>query len=246
MSFYKKIIPVLMLMILLVSVVRISAQTEDQSAEIKISDTPTLSEISNEFLLAKKGKHDLYSVLGKIASKKDNSVNALNELLFSSMVNEIGRDKAAKEKPDKQYAIMALEAIGTPAAKNVLYTAALRHSDKELRGVALNLFAWNIYYRARNDESEPGKEILHLFINNADDTTYIKAKGKRLGEIAREGIKNWTGEDYGSLPNEHLAIKSKRRNEKLGIEEYRERWWQKNKKNIIWNKETQHFEVKTK
>ncbi|MCU7497120.1 MAG: hypothetical protein HF314_19180 [Ignavibacteria bacterium] len=59
-------------MLILASGGRISAQTVDKSAEIKISDAPGSNEIRNEFLLAKKGKHDVYSVVGKISSKKDN------------------------------------------------------------------------------------------------------------------------------------------------------------------------------
>jgi hypothetical protein len=61
-----------------------------------------------------------------------------------------------------------------------------------------------------------------------------------MGEIARTGIKNWTGKDYGNILPDSLRIKEEK---KLGmtIKEYREEMWQKNMDNIYWNKSDNRF-----
>lgn len=240
MDFYKDIIITVILLLIILNA-DLFCQIANKVNDIKISDIPTSEELNSEFLLATKGKHDPYEVMSKVVSKKDNAIEALDNFLFSQSQLQKPGDTVKIDEPNKQYAIYSLMGIASPKAIQVLYKAAVTHPDKEVKALALRMFAWNMYYKAQNDQNEPDKKILHLLINNADDTTYCSSIRKRIGEISREGIKNWTGEDYGELPLEHEMVKLDDKTPAISIESYREDWWQKNNLKISWNRDTQHF-----
>lgn len=96
----------------------------------------------------------------------------------------------------------------------------------------------NRYYKAAENDNTPDKEILHVLINNADDTTYVESLGESIGKISREGIKNWTDKDYGDVPAGNLANNE---NEGFDVVEYRETMWQQNSNRVSWDKERKKF-----
>lgn len=95
--------------------------------------------------------------------------------------------------------IIALDAIGTKEATEVLFNVAAKHPEAEVRAAAIKSFAYSNYFRIAEGKNKPDKQVLGMLFENADDTTYVETEGKRIGEIAREGIKNWTGEDFGEM-----------------------------------------------
>lgn len=241
-SFKWKNISIIIVFFMLLNV-EIFSQQNINNEDIKISDKPTSAELNNEFLLAKNGKHDVYKVMSKVVSKKDNAVDALDNYLFSQSQLEKPGDTVNIDGLCKQYAIYSLMGIASPKAILVLYKATVTHPDKEVKALALRMFAWNMYYKVQNDQSEPDKNILHLLLNYADDTTYCSSIRKRIGEISREGIKNWTGEDYGVLPKVHETVKLDETSPEISIEAYREQWWKKMYSKIAWNRKTNRFEL---
>lgn len=227
----------------------ITAQVIDNkkdSSEIIISEIPTFDELNTEFTLASTGKHDPFKVIQKIASQKDNAVNSLELFLSPSIQESQDRSSCSIMNNNREFAILALEAIASPSSYKILKNAVQTNPSVEIKGIILRVFAWNMYYRTKNTTNEPDKEILYQLIRNADDTTYVPSIKKLVGEIAREGIRNWTGEDYGELPLEKVVIKSKKNGANIAIEEYREKWWKRNYKKIVWNKNTNHFEISNK
>jgi len=160
------------------------------------------------------------------------------------------KDSTVKITANKQYAVYALDAISSSAAEELLMTAAGSHPDINIRGLALKTVACNIYYRLKNNSMPagnnsltPDKEIVHIMLDNADDTTFVSCCKEAIGKIAREGLKNWTGQDYGDLPNQkNLSVNSM--NASLSMKAYREQWWQNNNSKLNWNSNTGHFELK--
>jgi hypothetical protein len=229
------------------------SQTDIGNAGVQedvISDTPTADEISNLFLLATKGEKDPFKVVALVASKKDKAIPALKEFLSQPVDTAKDKASAAVIQPNKQYAIYTLDAIGTHKAKELLKTVALTHPDLEVRGLAIKTLACNFYYRTKNDEEtgnskglKPDKEIVHILLKNADDTTYVERFNETIGKMAREGINNWTGEDYGEV---FTGSQRKVEENRIGMnfKESRENWWQKNNSKINWNKSTKKFEEK--
>ena len=215
-----------------------------------LSATPTLSEINKLFLLATQGKCDPFRTVLLVASKKDNAIPALKKFLFQPPGPT--KDTSLKEikNPNKQYAIYALDAIGSQSAENALITTAQTNPDMEIRGLALKTLANNFYYRTKNAAEQgiskglqPNKGIVYLLLENADDTTYIAGSNEIMGKIAREGIKNWTGDDLGEIPSYSIRVKEEL---KLGMimKQYRENWWKKNNDKIVWNKNSKKFDTK--
>jgi len=212
-----------------------------------LSTTPTLSEINKLFLFTTQGKRDPFKIVSLVASKKDNAIPALMKFLYQLPESTKDTTLSGIKNPNKQYAIYALESIGSQNAENALITIVQTHPDIEIRGLALRMLANNFYYRTKSEEEQgiskglqPDREIVHLMVENADDTTYVQSCSKMMGEIARTGIKNWTGKDYGNILPDSLRIKEEK---KLGmtIKEYREEMWQKNMDNIYWNKSDNRF-----
>ena len=193
------------------------------------------------------GELDPFEVLPVVIEKGDKVVIALEEFLYAEPIEEENIPNTdsidfTKEKiiPNKVYAILVLDGISTPVAEKKIMHACRNHPDIEVRGTALQILAFNRYYKAQESDKTPNKEILHILINSADDTTYVRSLGEKLGKIARDGIKNWAGQDYGDLPVDNLIAGV---NSDLNIEEYRELLWQENSNRIVWDKERKQFEM---
>lgn len=221
-----------------------------QSMDV-LSSTPTVNEISNLYLLATKGERDPFRIVSLVASKGDNAIPALDGFLFQTNPStQNATPGIIQVLPNKQYALYALDAIGTLKAEQLLMKVAQSNLDNDIRGLALKTLSYNIYFRTKNDETsknssglKPDKELLHVLLQNADDTTYAPNLNETIGKIAREGINNWTGEDYGDLPKTPVKIKAFN-NQEMNIKDYREQWWKNNNSKISWNKNTDHFEMK--
>ncbi len=213
-----------------------------------LSSTPTVSEINNLFLLATKGQRDPFRIVSLVASKGDNAIPALEEFLFQPVDTTKDSTAITKIHPNKQYAIYTLDAIASQNAEELLKTVVLTHPDIDVKGLALKTLAYNVYYRIKNNNSSsqsllPDKDLIHVLLQNADDTNYVNSCNETIGKISREGINNWTGEDYGDLPKNQENVKIAG-NQEINIMQYREQWWQNNNSKINWNKNTNKFEEK--
>jgi len=116
-------------------------------------------------------------------------------------------------------------------------------SNSQLRGAALNSLAESYYYRARQDSLSPDKGVIGLLLQNLDDTTIVKQYGCTVGTIARRGLKNWSGVDYGQIPPDSIRVKEEKR---LGmtLTQFRLQQWQKDEPNSAWDSKTGHFTIK--
>ena len=86
-----------------------------------ISEKPTINEINNLFQLATNGRRVPFRIIALVSSRKDNSVPGLNAFLFTD--NMKIKDSTVKITANKQYAVYALDAIGSAAAEELLINA---------------------------------------------------------------------------------------------------------------------------
>ena len=207
--------------------------------EDTLSAVPTLTEITNLFNLANEGKRDPAIVANEISVKGDNAIPALQMFLFSQSRQKEDTVKSEHSISRKLYAINTLNIIGSVKAEEIIIEAAENFPDKEIRGLALKTLSTSYYIKAINDSTQPNPEILHALFQKVDDTTYVKYCDDQIKEIAREGIKNWTGIKYGKLSNS--AINN---NKIISMKSYNEKWWQSNSSNIVWNQDAKRFERK--
>jgi len=203
-----------------------------------ISEIPSVGEINDLFFLAEQGKRDPFIVATEISARMDNAIPSLQAFLIKSAEQLSDTLNKKKMYADGKYAVYVLDAISSQKAKALLSEIALTHPDKEVRGLAIKALAWNSYNKVEGDSLEPDKELIHVLLKSADDTTYVKECDNRIGNIAREGIKNWTGEDYGNAP------KKNNENSRSNFTSYNEQWWQNNSIKVKWNRSTKRFVVK--
>jgi len=231
------------------------AQTGGQLAPvdttIKLSAKPSVKELTQLFTETTQGLHDPFAAVNLVAAKGNKAVPGLRDFLFNPPVlkttgvtPEGTLDTVDAPPPNRVYAVMALELIGTSAAYQVLSDVAQSETDGEVRGEALKTLAMSFYYKAAEDSlSTPDVQVVHLLLRNTEDTTYVHGFAMRIGDIARKGLKNWTGIDYGDIPTDSVRTDEEKR---LGmtIPQYREQWCQQNSGNLKWSKDTEHFEIK--
>lgn len=222
------------------------AQSENQP--FTLSSNPSALELTQLFTETTEGIHDPFVVLRQISAMGDTVVPSLTTFLLATPTLKVttvdlnGKtDTVSAPPPNRVYGVMALDLIGTPLAYQTLAIVAQSDSDAEVRGTALKTFATSYYFRTQRDSTLPDKETIHLLLRNADDTTYVNECGMRIGEIARTGLKNWTGVDYGDIPPDSVKIKTEK---KLGksMAQYREEWWQQHSVNLKWDKAKGIFE----
>ena len=215
-----------------------------------LSSNPSAQELTELFSETTAGKHDPFQVLPKVASLGNKVVPALQTFLFNTPVVKVavfdstGRviDSVNAPPPNRVYGVMALDLIGTPAAYQILADVAQSDTNTDVRGMALRSMAMGYYYKTLQDSLSPDKEVVHLMLRYMDDTTGVKECSLRVGDIARQGLKNWTGVNYGEILPDSLRAKDENRFG-MTMARYHERRWQQESGKMKWNKDKGHFEL---
>ncbi len=240
--------------------------TNGKTAEL--SNNPTACEIAHVFIQTAHGECDPFLVIPVIAKRGDKILPALNDVLFSDPGDSLWQVKADSTESTVDslvqdtmgyrygvsYAEMALEAIGTDKAYDILFDAATRHSDLNVRGRALDVFARIYYQKVLDEKLVPDIKIAQLLALDADDTTHIGYMEKSIAYIAFEGVKNWLGLDWGDAQAPPLAtyvaaadtsaLGPAGRQGNESVAKSHTQWWEDNKTLLKWNKDTGHFEPK--
>jgi hypothetical protein len=217
-----------------------SKLTPSQTITDILSEKPTVSEINNLFALVEKRERDPFIIATEIASKEDNAIPALEKLVF--MQYESSKDGKAAKVFRNQFAIYALDELGTPKAEKILMQVALSHPDKEVKALALKSLTWNYFNRAKCDSTTlPDKEVICVLLQNQGDTTFVNNCDDQISKIAADGIENWVGDNLRSQLKTEIKFKENSGNdEKLKLQ--CDQWWQINNTKIEWNKLLKHFE----
>ena len=226
-----------------------------------LSDSCTLSELTKIFAAPGRGKLDPFVALQAVIGKGDSAISSLDSLLFSDAIADIittrmrfgtgvagdaGREieKSDTVRPNKLYAVMALEANGSRESYPVLVRTAQLHPNKEVRGIALNALASTYHEGERLQKFVPDKELLHLLLSNVDDTTSVPYLAKSFGQIAREGLINWLGQDFGEPQGATRRLHDAKGVDRGSLGDYREQWWSSVASRIAWNAGSNSFQIK--
>lgn len=226
-----------------------------------LSDSPTVLELTKVFAAPGKGALDPFLALQAVIAKGDSAVPVLELLLFSDPIAEIittkilpvssgGRAEGGEivtsdtVRPNQLYAVMALEAIGTKNAYPALFRAAQMHPNIDVRGIALNALAGTYYDGERLQKFVPDKKLVHLFLSNVDDTTSVPHLTRSFGQIAREGLINWLGQDFGEPQGAAKRLHDAKGMDRGSLGDYREQWWSSAASKITWNAGTMRFQIK--
>ena len=227
--YYSKIYLVFIMIIVVIALCH--AQSGKPVFEVTLSKNPTAGEIGNFFSRVSTGELDIFNVLPVVVAKKDKALPALETLLFSP-----------QDTIKKEYVLLVLDGISGKKAVDLIIRSAQYETDVEVRGKALSLLGKSQYAKAMEDSLAPNKEILHALYACASDTAMSLNASKRVGEIAREGIRNWTGRDLGTLPLDGGTVKEG--GKKPDMAAYHEKYWQKIAGKLKWDDGEKKFEVK--
>jgi len=210
-----------------------------------LSATPSAPELAEIFINTGSGKLDPFASLPLVISRGDNAVPALQGVLTNPALvgTSSGNDTL---HPKMLFAVLALEGIGTQAAYTVLTQTVSTHPDIEVRGEALQALAVTYHGTDQLARIVPDKELLHLFLQNVDDTTQSLLMGRTLGQIARTGLITWLGKDFGEPQGKlsPVVVPSSSSNSPpttITAAASHEAWWQSHNSKIAWNSATSQF-----
>jgi hypothetical protein len=141
------------------------------------------------------------------------------------------------------YALLALESMN-PDSAGEAYTQlagiAADHDDAELRGIALHALGTTLHDQMSAYTPPPSKELVYLFIRSMDDPLPVEFHFTTMHDIARRGLKNWTGIDPGE-PLDHPANEEDR--EQFTSSQYWEKWWEENNEKLEWKPNERVFKI---
>lgn len=222
-----------------------------------LSRVPTVFELTKIFSSPGRGRLDPFLALQAVIVVGDSAVSALDSLLFSDPVAEViatkiglgsgvdvGTVRSDTVRPNKLYAVMALEAIGTKASYPVLFRLAQLHPSRDVRGVSLNALASTYHEGERLQRFVPDKQLVHLLLSNVDDTSSVPYLAKTFGQIAREGLIHWLGQDFGEPQGKAKRLQDANGADSCSLANYREQWWSSVASTIVWNASSNTFQIK--
>jgi hypothetical protein len=149
------------------------------------------------------------------------------------------RDRAMRNI--RIFALMSLEAIGTRSAYDLLLTYAQSALDANIRGMAINALATTFREDTYIQQAVPGKEILHAFLKNADDTQTVPYLQTSIGELARKGLITWLDYDTGEPQGKSVRLLDGKGADRGSLADFREQWWLANEKALVWDPESKMF-----
>ena len=208
-----------------------------QLPRVVFPPNPTPQELAAAFKKVSLGRRDLFQVLSAVHERGDNAVAGLSALLLNP---GLGLDTS---RSVRLCVLMSLEGICSPPAVAVLMQAARSHRNAEVRGVALNTIATRYYEKVLNEQLTPSKEIVHLLMGYADDTTDVDYLHLSFGQIARIGVQSWMGRDFGEPEEGEVKVNVGANEVVMTLKEYREFWWQRYGNRLRWNAQSGHFEM---
>lgn len=233
--------PLILFTLICLSIASLSAQTK-----LPLSPTPTLAELKSLFTATGKGEYDPFDVLHELGQRGAKVIPAASALVISETSAKADSVTRLVERRNRIYAAQSLELIGTTSAYSALLNAASSHSDPDTRGIALNIIANSYYNKTQQEGLTPDKELIRLLIKTADDTTRVAQLYKTTAHIAREGLKNWLGVDFGEPDTlgGGKKIKVGKDKQEVKLSDYRDAWLQQNFAKINWNKSKGKFQIK--
>ncbi|MCE1188476.1 MAG: hypothetical protein LWX56_04980 [Ignavibacteria bacterium] len=135
-------------------------------------------------------------VTGTLVKQKNKIVQDLKNYLYNTPDDSSGQGNKLKKQV---LTIMALDGIGTRHSLQVLLQAAIEHPEIEVRAHILKSLSLSHSRAPGKDSAYTDSRIVQVLAANLDDTTMAVSLGERIQDIAREGLKNWTGTDYTSV-----------------------------------------------
>lgn len=233
---------------------------------------PTAQELADFFISACGGAMNPLNAVSIVAKKGENAVAGLTELLFNETIHSSKQLRNDQEfdtliiYPNKLFAVLALDSIGTQSAMVALLRTADIHPNPEIRGFALNAIADQYYQltdtsKAKQVKFQPDTAVVRILVYNAGDSTYIGYLQKTIGRIVHEALVQLLGLDFSDPQFKEARISAakgkvlNKSDEQLSSDEvgeqpevtaakYAQLWWIENQETLSWNKETRHFEGK--
>ncbi|MGB2867413.1 MAG: hypothetical protein WBD36_03090 [Bacteroidota bacterium] len=206
-----------------------------------LSASPTPQELADLFTSGEISKSE---VIERAVEKGGSAVEGLRELLFSQTLrgSQLEYPDSGGLPPNRIFAVLTLEKIGTAAAFEVLTETAKSHSNPEIRGLSIQAISKTCYQHVRKGEFEPNKSVVEALIQNLDSPTFIAAAQRPIGQIAQEGLVRWLGLDFGD-PEFSEARKTSGGQTEMSAAEYARQWWERNADKVVWNGARKHLEV---
>jgi len=202
-----------------------------------LSQLPDQAELGNVFARIQSGHVDLYDALERIGERGDKAIAGLGAFLRDF------RKAPDSLRQHRVFAVMALGEVGSTAAFPFLSSAARQREDQLLRGTALNILAVNHYERVVRNDLIPDKSVVHELVQAVDDSTYVQELSVPINEIARMGLMNWLGRDFGTPDTGTVVLQTGGAPRTVTIRQFRELWWQRVNPKIRWNHQLARFEI---
>ena len=139
----------------------------------------------------------------------------------------------------------ALLWIGNSRSVLTLLEVSTSCANEQVRSQALDAIAREFYSASLSSDATPPKEIVHALLTSVDDDSYVGDLQVRVGDIAREGLSNWLGMDFGEPRGSAVRIKVGKEKQEMTLREYREWWWNRNSGNLEWDRITGRFIIRT-
>ena len=208
--------------------------------------TPGTREVATLLMPVARGDIDPFVALPMVIERGDSSVAALDSIMrydgcFATV--DTGKSDTLFHSKARLFAIICLEAIGTPNAYASLLQIAMNTSNLALRAASLKALGITYHLNGFVDQTTPNKELIHLLLINADDTTFAPGIYKSVGQIAREGLIAWMNWDVGEPQGEGTLVKNSTGGP-VTARQSRELWWASNSARVSWDGKTKHFAMK--
>lgn len=196
---------------------------------------PTVNDLTGLFSAAATGATDPFEVVPAVA--------AWGDTIAPSLV-AIARGAGSQSRALGIFAELALMAIESKTARQGLLETAQGHADPEIQGFALQALLQQIPNEDAISQDAPPIKLLQAFVDNLDDTLFLRCVQRTRGQVAREGVLKLTGLDMGEPQGRNTPAVYGKTKKATTVGYLRQLWWQAVRTKLQWDPRTAHFVVK--
>lgn len=205
------------------------------------SEKPTVGEVVRALQFSGRNEFEPTRIVHELAAFGAAILPVAEEILLPDTLwaIELPTDSAGfvERRPleNRVLLIYALDAIGIAESYRTIQALGASHKEVEIRGASLNALSNSALHRVQRGDISPDKESLHQLVLNMDDSTFVPSLKLKVAQLAREGVRQWTGKDFGLPSDSAKTVAVGKEKQIMTLSEYRQYWWSLTEPKLVWS-----------
>jgi hypothetical protein len=205
---------------------------------------PGSRDVLRLLLPAAQGLSDPFAAIPNVLDCGDSATKSLHDIALLDTCFASGEFVSSSKEEKRHARLFAIVCLGSLASSDgyrALLGIASNTQDPDVKCEALTALGIAYHRNSFLDLNKPDTNLIHLLLMNLDDTSYLVRVQKSIGQVAREGLMEWTGRDFGEPQGRTLQVSVSDPKVRTPLYLARQLWWDEMARKVSWDANNRQF-----